>query len=258
MDDKKDSEIASDEYSSSLEEGPTLKLKSKPRQRLTSITPKSKASVSIDDGSVSSSTSPQAEEITVSEKTESTIDLEPEIPEAEDIANASAESEEKAPVSVAPEDVSATIRSHVIAAMGVGLVPVPVLDIVGVVGIQIKLVHSLSKKYDVRFTENIAKTLIMSLMGGVLPTAVGGSLASLVKMVPGLGSVAGAAGVSVLAGGLTYAVGRTFAAHFASGGTLLDFNPKSMRGKFKEQFQKGKGVAATMEEEGVAETTEKA
>lgn len=145
--------------------------------------------------------------------------------------------------------VTSQIRSHVIASMGLGLVPVPVFDVVAVVGVQLKLIHSLTKTYEVKYSENIAKTLVLSLIGGIVPVALGGGLASIVKMIPGLGSFAGAAGVSVLAGALTYAVGRVFAAHFESGGTLMDFNASKMRAKFREQFRKGKEVASQMAEE---------
>ncbi|WPL11258.1 MULTISPECIES: YcjF family protein [Thiorhodovibrio] len=152
-------------------------------------------------------------------------------------------------VTVDANAVSARIRSHVIAAMGLGLVPIPVFDMVSIVAVQLKMVHGLSQLYGIKYSENIAKTLVLSLIGGVLPAAFGATLASFVKIIPGLGSVAGAAGVSVLAGALTYAVGKVFAAHFASGGTLMDFNPKNVRKSFREQFRKGKDVAAQVAEE---------
>lgn len=235
----------SDDDTSSEEAPIELKLKKGTRRRSIRRPSEPVGSDAQASGPENTSAAKADEEIEVTESTENIIDEEDVATAEPDMAGMA----DDAPVTVSPEAISGTIRSHVIAAMGMGLVPVPVLDIVGVVGIQLKLVHSLSKKYEVKYTENIAKTLILSLIGGVLPTAVGGSLASLVKMVPGLGTFAGAAGVSVLAGGLTYAVGRVFASHFASGGTLMDFNPSSVRGKFKEQFKRGKNVAAKMEED---------
>ncbi len=175
----------------------------------------------------------------------------------DDAENADVESNSIDPASIDPAEVSARIRSHVIASMGLGLIPVPVFDLVAIIGVQLKLVHSLSRLYGVKYTENTAKTLILSLIAGVIPVTLGASLASFVKMIPGLGSFSGAAGVSILSGALTYAVGSVFAAHFASGGTLMSFDAKAMRKKFREQFRKGKAEAAKMasEEEQTGETS---
>ena len=47
----------------------------------------------------------------------------------------------------------------------------------------------------------------------------------------------------VMAGAITYATGKIFTSHFEAGGTLLDFNPDTMKEYYKELFEKGKTVA---------------
>jgi hypothetical protein len=42
----------------------------------------------------------------------------------------------------------------------------------------------------------------------------------------------------------TYAVGKVFLQHFASGGTFLDFDPKTVREYFAKMFDEGKLVVA--------------
>ena len=42
----------------------------------------------------------------------------------------------------------------------------------------------------------------------------------------------------VLSAGATYLIGRVFVQHFASGGTLLDFNPPDYKEFIKEQADK--------------------
>lgn len=135
------------------------------------------------------------------------------------------------------------IKNAVIAAMGVGLVPLPVVDLVGLVGVQLKMLHSLANHYGVSFSENLGKSLILSLVGGALPLSATVAASSLLKLIPGLGTLAGGATLAVTSGAVTYAVGRVFAQHFASGGTLLDFDPERFREHFRREMQQGEAVA---------------
>jgi uncharacterized protein (DUF697 family) len=127
--------------------------------------------------------------------------------------------------------------------MGVGLIPVPGVDIAGVVAVQLRLVQRLSEEYGVTFRENVAKAAVLALAGGMVPATLAGTLVSALKFIPGFGSVAGAAGMSVLGGGMTYAVGRVFHEHLASGGTLLDFDAAKVRDVLKREFEAGKKLA---------------
>lgn len=143
-------------------------------------------------------------------------------------------------------DANNIVKNHVIGAMGISLVPIPLVDLVGLVGIQLKMLHSLANHYRVPFSENLGKSLIVSLVGGVMPTSTAMTLASLVKAVPGLGTATGMVSVTILGGATTYAIGQVFIQHFESGGTLLDFDPKKMRGYFTLKLQEGKQVASSL------------
>jgi len=146
-------------------------------------------------------------------------------------------------------EADSTIKNYVIAAMALGLVPVPVFDIVAIVALQLKMIHALTRIYGVTFTENVAKSLVLSLIGGILPVTAAASLASMIKVVPFAGSLVGSASVCILAGALTYAVGKVFMQHFESGGTLLDFSPAKVRELFRKEFARGKDVASDLEDE---------
>ena len=136
------------------------------------------------------------------------------------------------------------VKNHVLGAMGISLVPIPLVDLVALSGIQLKMLHSLANLYQVPFSENLGKSLIVSLVGGVMPTSTAITLASFTKALPVVGTATGMVSVSILGGSTTYAIGSVFIQHFESGGTLLDFNPKEMRDYFTNKFQEGKKVAA--------------
>jgi uncharacterized protein (DUF697 family) len=110
-----------------------------------------------------------------------------------------------------------------------GLIPLPVVDILAVGGLQIQLLRRISQIYNVPFSENRGKALIASIVGTMIPTTSGMGAASALKSVPIIGTVAAGFVMPVLSAGATYAIGKAFIQHFASGGTLLDFNPPDYR-----------------------------
>ena len=123
-----------------------------------------------------------------------------------------------------------------------GLIPVPLVDIAAVGGVQIQMLRRLSEIYGVPFSENRGKSIIASLAGSVLPASTATSSAmtvgSLIKGVPGIGWAVGALTMPVFSAAATWVIGRVFIQHFASGGTLLDFNPPDYREFIKTQKEK--------------------
>jgi uncharacterized protein (DUF697 family) len=138
----------------------------------------------------------------------------------------------------------AMAKNYVYGSMGLGLIPIPLVDFAAISLTQLKMVHSLADHYEISFSKDVGKSIIASLIGGVLPNSLGLALSSLTKSIPVLGTVLGATGVSLFAGASTYALSRVFIQHFESGGTFLDFNPESVREHFAEEFSKGKIVVA--------------
>jgi uncharacterized protein (DUF697 family) len=121
-----------------------------------------------------------------------------------------------------------------------GLIPVPVLDLVTVGGVQIQMLRRLSQIYGVAFSENRGKSLIASLAGSMVPATSAAGVASVAKSVPILGTLVSAFVMPVLSAGATYAIGRAFMQHFESGGTLLDFNLPDYREFIKAQKEQWK------------------
>jgi uncharacterized protein (DUF697 family) len=99
-----------------------------------------------------------------------------------------------------------TIKNHVIAAMTIGLVPVPLFDWGLLIGNQVKMVHGLSKLYGVPFEENRVRSIIISLFAGSLPVFGTIGLSMGAKLIPGIGTLLGSGIVSTTGGATTYAV----------------------------------------------------
>ncbi|HLC17329.1 MAG TPA: DUF697 domain-containing protein [Thermodesulfovibrionia bacterium] len=134
------------------------------------------------------------------------------------------------------------INRYVLASLGAGLVPVPLVDLVALTGLQLKMVHSLAKHYEVEFSNNIGKSVIGSLAGGVLPVAFSPFLGSLLKAIPIIGQTTSAVTMSIVGGASTYALGKVFKKHFGSGGTMEDFEPEKAKGYFAKKYEEGKEI----------------
>ncbi|NTW69320.1 MAG: YcjF family protein [Chlorobiaceae bacterium] len=143
-------------------------------------------------------------------------------------------------------------RNHILTAMGIGLFPLPIIDMVALVGVQLDMIRTIANEYNVPFRRDLGKSVITTLLGGFVPVALGGTLASLIKCIPLIGQSAGAVTMPVVAGAATYAISRVFIQHFESGGTFLDMDPAKVKSHFAEQFEKGKKVATDLKKEGKA------
>jgi uncharacterized protein (DUF697 family) len=119
-----------------------------------------------------------------------------------------------------------------------GLIPVPLVDIAAVGGVQFYMLRRLSEIYGILFFENRGKSILTSLAGAVIPASTGTAAASFVKGFPIIGTAIGALTMPVVSVGATWVIGKVFIQHFASGGTLLDFNPGDYREFIKTQKEK--------------------
>lgn len=138
------------------------------------------------------------------------------------------------------------INKYVFISMGIGLIPIPLADMAILTGLQLTMISSISKIYEIKFTKSIVKSILGSLIGGALPVSTAMPLASLAKMIPLIGHTASAVTMPAMCGATTYAVGKVFLQHFASGGTFLSFNPEKVKDFFVEQFKEGQKVASVM------------
>lgn len=137
----------------------------------------------------------------------------------------------------------ALVKKYMWWSMGAGLIPVPLVDIATVSGVQLKMLSELSKVYDVKFSKNAGKSIIGALLGGISADALSKSyITSAIKSIPIIGIV-GAVSMPVFSGAATWAIGKVFIQHFASGGTFLDFDPKKVKDYFMDLFKQGQEIA---------------
>lgn len=145
-----------------------------------------------------------------------------------------------------------TIKNFVLGSMGLGLIPMPVIDFIAITGVQVAMLKVLSNIYEVEFSQDLGKSIIGSLVGAATPMLLFKPVASLVKVVPIVGQAVGMVSMPIIAGASTYALGKVFKKHFEMGGTLFNFDPERMRKYYDEKFEEGKKMASEMKKEAAA------
>ena len=147
------------------------------------------------------------------------------------------------------------VRKHMWMSMGAGLIPIPFVDWAAVSGVQMKMLAALSDLYEIPFRKSIGKATIASLGGFILPHAMAfGWIGSMIKLIPGVGVLAGTPAMGLFAGAYTWALGNVFIQHFESGGTFLTFDAEKVRKYFQAQFEEGRKMASTTEKDPVQKT----
>jgi uncharacterized protein (DUF697 family) len=165
----------------------------------------------------------------------------------------------EAPATEAPNkeaEADKIIRQNVLWAAGGGVIPIPMVDMIAITVVEVKMLKELSALYEIPFKEDQVKNLVVSLLAGLGAPTLGAALTvSLVKVVPIVGYLSALVAIPGLAAAFTYAVGKVFVQHFASGGTFLDFDPKKVREHFAREFEEGKVVAPKIKSEASPQTS---
>jgi uncharacterized protein (DUF697 family) len=122
-------------------------------------------------------------------------------------------------------------------SVAAGIVPVPLMDVALVSGIQVKMIYDLCQIYNIPFEKKSALAVASGLVGGSLSSGVAriaGEMA--LKTIPYVEQVL----QPTLAFATTYSMGYVFVKHFESSGTLMNFDTSKMNMYFQEQFEKSK------------------
>ncbi len=128
-------------------------------------------------------------------------------------------------------------------AVLIGLVPYAFTAGMIIKIIQLKMIHQLSVEYQVKFTENLGKTIVLVLIAGLTATTIVNALQFLIPRYNPLGFISNTVTLAIGSGALTYAVGHIMINHFESGGTLENLNVEKSRQHLSKMINEGKEVA---------------
>ena len=124
-------------------------------------------------------------------------------------------------------------------SLAAAIVPVPYLDLAALAAVQGNMIINLAEVYGEKVSKQTVRGLVSVLLGTLLPanlaTATVGASA---KLVPGFGTLVGAASLAAFGAAATYAMGKVFVRHFENGGTVACFKAENIQEDLKAEFAK--------------------
>jgi uncharacterized protein (DUF697 family) len=136
--------------------------------------------------------------------------------------------------------VQAIVKNRSLLAAGLGVVPIPVFNFVSATAVQIAMVQSITRLYNIEVKKSWIKNIIASVLGGVAATGLSGVAAKGLAAVPLVGTPLAVLSAPALNGLTTYAIGYMFIRYFESGEGFLKTNTKALGSWFKEGFKEGR------------------
>lgn len=135
------------------------------------------------------------------------------------------------------------IRKYSLLAMGAGLIPIPVVDVVATGGLEVMLIAELARLYEFKVPEKLVfLKLLVTAAGSILPVYVSIKTYSFLRTLPWIGHTLFSGLISIASGATMYAVGRIFQEHYESGGTFLSLNNAYLKRFFEEKYEEGRQV----------------
>lgn len=134
------------------------------------------------------------------------------VPEAKQKAYANALStKHKQALEVKKNQAQKEVNVAMSLASAAAATPIPFSDAVTLVPIQVAMIAKIGSTFGMEFTTNSLTTLVTSAIGASGATVVGRTIVSgVLKMIPGIGSVAGGTIAAATAGTITKALGNAY------------------------------------------------
>ncbi len=122
------------------------------------------------------------------------------------------------------------IRQHIGYAASAALIPFSGADIAAVGAVQLDMLRQIAGVYNIGFMDSLGKNIVTSLVGGSI-ARLG---ASLIKAIPGFGTIVGELTMPVMASISTYSMGQIIVRHLENGGTMDNLDLRSAKKEVKE------------------------
>jgi uncharacterized protein (DUF697 family) len=136
--------------------------------------------------------------------------------------------------------VEELIKNRSLLAAGMGIVPLPLFNLVSTTAIQVSMVQSITRLYNIEVKKSWIKNIIASVLGGLGATALSGVAAKNLGAAPLLGISLAALSAPAMNGFATYAIGYMFVCYFEAPEGFLKANAGALKEWFADGFKDGR------------------
>lgn len=130
------------------------------------------------------------------------------------------------------------VNTHALLAAGTGFLPTLGQDMSALLLSQVVQLRRLGRVYGQPVSDDLARTLVLALLSSVTPVKGALPVLAALRLVPGVGHLAGSLLLAATGGCISWATGMVFIQHFESGGTFLSFDPARVRAHFRRELER--------------------
>lgn len=134
------------------------------------------------------------------------------------------------------QEVQSIIENSILWSMGAAVIPVPIGDFIAVTAVQLDMLKRLSKAMGRDYSEISSRSFILAVNSGI-SARLG---ASLIKGIPGIGSVVGVVSFPVMAAASTYSLGSLYVNLISEYGSLDNVDMGKAKQRFNDYYEVGK------------------
>lgn len=129
------------------------------------------------------------------------------------------------------------VKRYAYYSSGIGLLPVPFAEVLTVNAVQYAMIKKLASCYDLPFKEQWVKSLVSSLLSGVVSASIiYGPVTNALAIMSGFGVFLRAGVALTVSGAVTMALGKLFIDHFERGGSLFDMDVEQTKVQLKAEL----------------------
>ena len=150
----------------------------------------------------------------------------------------------KAADKMLPEEIAKIVKQHSIAAVGAAWIPIPGADVAAGAAAIWGMYARINSKIGLPFSENVLKSIGAGVATNLAAYAAGSAAMSMLKLIPGIGTVASALAMS----GVQYAITLTSGYVYLKALTLLanrnngKIEESDLGGAIKEVFKSEEAI----------------
>ncbi len=141
------------------------------------------------------------------------------------------------------------LEQNILLSIIVGAIPYPFLSGVALKTLQLRMIYQLSRLYRVKFSENLAKSILLILVAGLASTSIASALSYFIPRTTSMGVATNLFALAMGSGAETFAVGYIMQRHFAAGGTLDNFDVPKSQEYLAQLYEEGKDIAQKLAHE---------
>lgn len=137
-----------------------------------------------------------------------------------------------------------TIRNHTGFAMAAAVIPVPIADLGAITLVETDMLRALTKIYGLKWSDGFGKQAVGIAAAVTIGTGI---WASVLKFIPGMGTMFGGTIQMTIAGTVCYALGKAYQKHLETGGEVFD--KETFEAEMKGHMKEGKKVAKDLKDD---------